>query len=170
MFDLHKKSLTLSHVNGRHEKHGDDNVLAADLKFIGKFSGDVLAEFAPTLRSAMFTKAEGGDLADQGSDVPTALRFKNLCQPLKFSNELVGAAVTLEYGLQEIIFDPAKVNSFALECFDGGTVKVTFRVQVSGISQESLARCFMLLDTLVPVTIVPPEEKAANDDDQRRAA
>ncbi len=168
MFDLSKKSLTLSNVNGRHEKHGEEDVLAADLKFSGDFSGDILAEFHPTLRSAMFAKNEGGDLADQGSDVPTALRFKNLCWPLKFTNELIGAAVTLEYGLTEIVFDPAKVNDFKVECCDGGTVKVSFRVQVSGIGEESLARCFMLLDTSVPVTIVPPEEK--HSEDMKKAA
>lgn len=93
MFDLNQKSFTLGHVNGRHEKHGEEDVLACDLKFKGDFDGGILAEFSPTLRHAMYAKHEGGDLADQGSDTPTAVRFPNLVQPLKFTNEIVGATV-----------------------------------------------------------------------------
>lgn len=162
MFDLDKKSCTLNHVNGRHEKHGEEDVLACDLKFKGDFDGDILAEFSPTLRSAMYMKKEGGDLADQGSDMPTAVRFPNLVQPLKFTNELVGATVALDYGLQTITFDTANVNEFNVECNEGGTVTVTFRVQVRP-SEEQLAKLFALLDTSVPVTITPPEVKLQND-------
>lgn len=162
MFDLSKKACFLAHCNGRHEKHGEDDVLACDLKFKGDFDGGILAEFHPTLRSLMYAKHEGGDLADQGSDTPTQLRFTNLVQPLKFTNEIVGATVTLEYGLKPIVFDTANVNEFKVECNEGGTVTVTFRVQVRP-TEEQLAKLFALLDTSVPVTITPPEEKLADD-------
>ena len=162
MFDLNQKSCTLGHVNGRHEKHGEDDVLACDLKFKGDFDSGILAEFHPTLRSLMYAKHEGGDLADQGSDTPTQLRFTNLVQPLKFTNEIVGATVTLEYGLKPLVFDTANVNEFKVECNEGGTVTVTFRVQVRP-TEEQLAKLFALLDTSVPVTITPPEEKLADD-------
>ena len=162
MFDLSKKSCTLNHVNGRHEKHGEEDVLACDLKFKADFDGDILAEFSPTLRSAMFAKKDGGDLADQGSDTPTALRFPNLVQPLKFTDEIVGATVDLDYGLKTITFDTANVNEFKVKCNEGGTVSVTFRVQVRP-SEAQLAKLFALLDTSVPVTITPPEVKLQND-------
>lgn len=162
MFDLQKKSCFLAHCNGRHEKHGEEDVLACDLKFKGDFDGDILAEFSPTLRSAMYAKKDGGDLADQGSDTPTAVRFPNLVQPLKFTNEIVGATVQLEYGLQTITFDTANVNEFKVECNEGGTVTVTFRVQARP-TEEQLARLFALLDTSVPITITPPEEKLQQD-------
>lgn len=162
MFDLHEKSCTLRHVNGRHEKHGEDDVLACDLKFKGDFDGGILAEFHPTLRSMMFMKSAGGDLADQGSDTPTALRFPNLVQPIKFTDEIVGATVTLDYGIKPLVFDTANVNEFKVECNEGGTVTVTFRVQVRP-TEEQLAKLFALLDTSVPVTITPPEEKLADD-------
>ena len=162
MFDLDKKSCTLLHVNGRHEKHGDQDVLAVDMKFRGDFDGGILAEFAPELRHSLFKKESGGDLADQGSDTPTKLRFPNLLQPLKFEDEIVGATVGLEYGLQTITFDTANINEFKIECHEGGTVTVTFRVQARP-SEEQLARVFALLDTSVPVTITPPEVKLQND-------
>jgi len=162
MFDLSKKACFLAHCNGRHEKHGEDDVLACDLKFKGDFDGGILAEFHPTLRSLMYAKHEGGDLADQGSDTPTQLRFSNLVQPLKFTDEIVGATVTLEYGLKPLVFDTANVNEFKVECNEGGTVTVTFRVQVRP-TEEQLAKLFALLDTSVPVTITPPEEKLADD-------
>lgn len=167
MFDLSKKSCTLHHVNGRHEKHGEEDVLACDLKFKGDFDGDILAEFSPTLRSAMYAKKVGGDLADQGSDMPTALRFANLVQPLKFTDEIVGATVEIEYGLKVITFDTANVNEFKVECNDGGTVTVAFRVQARP-TEEQLAKLFALLDTSVPVTIAPPEVK--HQEDLKKAA
>jgi hypothetical protein len=162
MFDLDKKSCTLLHCNGRHEKHGEDNVLACDLKFKGDFDGDILAEFSPTLRSAMYAKKDGGDLADQGSDTPTAVRFPNLVQPLKFSDEIIGAAVTVAYGIGDIVLETCDINNFRVECKDGGTVTVTFRVQARP-TEEQLARLFALLDTSVPITITPPEEKLQQD-------
>lgn len=167
MFDPNEKNCTLLNVNGRHEMHGPDKVLAVDLKFRGDFDGDILAEFAPALRSAVFAKNEGGDLADQGTDTPTKLRFPNLIQPLKFENEVVGARVKLPYGLQTIEFETADVNKFEIECHDGGTVTVSFRVQARP-TEEQMARCFALLDTQVPITTTPPEVKLA--DDLREAA
>lgn len=167
MFDLNKKGVTLLHVNGRHEKHGEDDVLAVDLKFRGDFDGGILAEFAPELRHSLFKKESGGDLADQGTDTPTKLRFPHLVQPLKFGNEVVGARVELEYGLQTIAFETANINEFKVECHEGGTVTCTFRVQARP-TEEQLARVFALLDTAVPITITPPEVKLA--DDLREAA
>jgi len=167
MFDLNEKNCTLLNVNGRHEMHGPDKVLAVDLKFRGDFDGDILAEFAPALRHAMYAKTEGGDLADQGTDTPTKLRFPNLIAPLKFEDEIVGGRVELQYGLQTIAFETANINKFEVECHDGGTVTVAFRVQARP-TEEQLARCFALLDTQVPVTITPPEVKQAEE--QRLAA
>lgn len=162
MFDLTEKNCQLLNVNGRHESHGDENVLAVDLKFRGDFDGDILAEFAPSLRTAIYAKTEGGDLADQGTDTPTKIRFPNLIQPLKFDNEIVGARVDLQYGLQTIRFETANINKFEIECHDGGTVTVSYRVQARP-TEEQLARCFALLDTQVPITITPPEVKRADD-------
>lgn len=158
MFDITQKNCLLRNVNGRHEKHGDENVLAADIEFDGDFTGDILAEFSPSLRSMMYEMAPDGDLADQGSDTPTKLRIPNLCMPIKFDNEVVGADITIPYGTGDITFQTADINKFRVTCHEGGTVSVAFRVQVKP-SQDQLAKLFALLDTVVAVSVVPPELK-----------
>lgn len=163
MFDLNKKGCTLAHINLRDEKHGDDNVLAVDLKFQGDFTGDILAEFGADLRDCLFKMAEGGDLADQASDTPTQLRFPQMIQPLKFDAEITGAKVTIEYGLGDLVLPICNVNNFKVECHDGGTVRVTFRVQAKPTG-EQLAKISSLLASSATISIESP--RAANDDQQ----
>lgn len=163
MFDIEKKPCTLQHINIRDEKHGDENVLAIDMKLTGDFDGDILSEFGAELRHALYKKAEGGDLADQASTVPTALRFPKMIQPLKFSDEIIGAAVTVAYGIGDIVLETCDINNFRVECKDGGTVRVTYRVQAKPTG-EQLAKLSQVLGSAVEVSIDPPE--AANEAQQ----
>ena len=156
MFDIDKKTCILDHINIRDEKHGDENVLAIDLKLHGNFDGDILAEFWPELRHSMFKKAEDGDLADQGSDAPTALRFPNLAIPLKFHDEIIGAGVKMAYGIGEIDLEVCDINKFAVTCHEGGTVSVAFRIQAKPTGDQ-LSKLSQMLGTQVDVSINPPE-------------
>lgn len=167
MFDIEKKPCTLQHINIRDEKHGEENVLAIDMKLTGDFDGDILAEFGPELRHALFKKADGGDLVDTASDVPTALRFPKMIQPIKFAQEIIGATVTVAYGLGDIVLETVNVNSFKVECHEGGTVRVTYRVQAKPTG-EQLAKLSQMLGSSVDVSIDPPE--AANDGKQNLEA
>lgn len=165
MFDIEKKPCTLQHINIRDEKHGDGegNVLAVDIKFAGDFDGDILAEFGAELRHALYKKADGGDLVDTASDNPTALRFPKMQQPLKFAHEIIGATVTVAYGLGDIVLETCDINNFRVECKDGGTVRVTYRVQAKPTG-EQLAKLSQVLGSAVEVSIDPPE--AANEAQQ----
>lgn len=156
MFDLDKKQCTLQHINIRDEKHGEENVLAVDLKFQANFDGGILAEFGPALRHSMYEKDEAGDLADQGSDVPTKLRFPLMAQPLKFGNEIIGAEVDVAYGIGSVKLDTCDVNGFKVECHNGGTVGVTWRIQAKP-SAEQLGKLSMLLGGTCEISITPPE-------------
>lgn len=156
MFDIHKKNCTLQHINLRDEKHGEENILAVDLKFQGDFDGDILAEFALELRHSLYKQADDPDLVDKASDVPTQLRFPNLVQPLRFTNEIIGAEVTCAYGIGDIVLATCDINNFKVEAKDGGTVSVTFRVQAKPTG-EQLAKLSMVLGGSVEVSIDPPE-------------
>ncbi len=155
MFDIENKACTLQHINIRDEKHGEENVLAVDIRFSGDFDGDILAEFGPALRACLYKKAEDGDLADQASTVPTAMRFPKMIQPLKFADEIIGAAVTVVYGIGDIVLETCNVNNFRVECKEGGTVRVTYRVQ-GNPSGEQLAKLSQMLGLIVDVSIAPP--------------
>lgn len=156
MFDLDKKTCRLTNVNARHEKHGEENVLAADMEFKAEFSNDVLAEFAPALRASLFEKDSSGDLADQAEDRPTKLRFPSLLQPIKWDAEIIGANLSIDHGMTPLSFDLADISKFRLECHEGGMVAVMFRAQVHP-SEAELAKLFMCLDTNVELSIETPE-------------
>lgn len=159
MFDLAKKTCRLTNVNARHEKHDDENVLAADMEFKAEFSNDVLAEFASALRASFYEKDTLADLADQAADRPTKLRFTSLLQPIKWDAEIIGAALTIDHGLSPLAFDLADISKFRIECHEGGMVAIMFRAQVHP-SEAELAKLFMCLDTNVDLTIEPPEVRA----------
>lgn len=159
MFDITAKTCRLTNVNGRHEKHGDENVFAADLELAADFSNDVLAEFAPALRSCLYERDDDGDLDARGQDRPTKLRFPKLVQPLKWDDEIVGATVTIDYGFTPLTFELVQVNKFRIELKEGGTVTVQFRLQLRP-TEEQVAKLLMRLDSEVAVTIEPPEARA----------
>lgn len=158
MFDLDKKNATLQHINIRDEKHGEENVLAVDLKFQADFDGDILAEFGPSLRHSMYEKDDNPDLADQGSDVPTKLRFPMMVQPLKFGNEIIGASVNVAYGIGNFALDTCDINNFKVECHNGGTVSVTWRIQAKPTA-EQLGKLSTLLGSQCEISITPPESE-----------
>lgn len=94
-------------------------------------------------------------VADQASTVPTAMRFPKMIQPLKFADEIIGAAVTVVYGIGDIVLETCNVNNFRVECKEGGTVRVTYRVQ-GNPSGEQLAKLSQMLGLIVDVSIAPP--------------
>lgn len=51
MFELNQQQAKLNSVNPRAEKHGTENVMAADLGFTVKVANGVLSEFHPKLRT-----------------------------------------------------------------------------------------------------------------------
>jgi len=155
MFDIFKKDCTLQHINIRDEKHGEENVIAVDIKFAADFDGDILAEFGPGLRALFYVRNDGGDLADQGNNQPTALRFPKMVQPIKFDDEIIGAKVTVAYGLGDIELDACNVNAFKIECKEGGTVRVSYRVQAKPTG-EQIAKLSQVLGSNVEVSITPP--------------
>lgn len=86
-----------------------------------------------------------------------------MIQPLKFSDEIIGATVTVAYGIGDIALEICNVNNFRVECKDGGTVRVTYRVQAKPTG-EQLAKLSQVLGASVDVSIDPPA--AANESQQ----
>jgi hypothetical protein len=96
--ELDKVVATLVNFNPRAEKNGKERVPAADLSIRVARDADVLAYFAPTLKSMIFDHAGPRDLAE---GMP--LRDKHMVYPLKRDEEMTGATVTIDYGVKETI-------------------------------------------------------------------
>lgn len=165
MFELNQTTVLFSHMNLRQEKHGEDSVLAVDLKMSFKATNDVLAMLHPSLKSRLYKRpdAMGADLVSQaGGDELIAYCFPQM-ESIKWAHEQYNNVVTFPYGLDgknDIVLDDAKVNSFTIECFDGGTVELSWKVQ-SVVTPEQIKGLSNRLETgkvEVSIVHVEPEE------------
>lgn len=159
MFELSKTKAKVVDFNPRAELHGNDGKLAGDIKFSVVLSADILAHFDPTLRSFLFHKRAGvqDDLANEAHDAPN-LRFPQMTVPVKWEMELVGAELTIHHGLggrSDIVLSGCKVNAFALEPKEGGSVIVGFRVQAP-LDEKIAGKLCALIQESPEITIEPP--------------
>jgi hypothetical protein len=151
---------TLSSVNMRAEMHGSDPIPATDLGLSMEGSNNLLLMFDPALKAALY-KREGEadepefDELDPTSNMPF-LRSSSISMPIALKNEYLGRRVTIDYGLggkSNIVLDNCDVNHFSVECSEGGSVKIKFRVQASGVSEKSLGKLASLVKHDIKVTV-----------------
>lgn len=155
-FALKKQKGKIAHLNVREEKHGDDPVLAVDVKVKADVSNKFLDDLSPGLRSALFA-AEGATQPDLDADHFTVLRFPQLA-PLKWDVSVVGGKLTLHGAKKadDLEFE-CHVKEATLSCKEGGTVELTFQAAVLPTTDEAgLLAGFLGKD--VKVSIVPVEQ------------
>lgn len=155
MFKLDKQSAKIAHVNLREEKHGEDPVLACDVKIVADVANDFLTQLSPTLKASLYqAEGEGSSaqppLIDDGTHLPV-LRFPQL-GPLKWDAKMPAASVTLHSRPKvELVAD---VNDLRLEPKEGGTVEITFRCQLEP-NPEQVGQLGALLGHTVKVSVAP---------------
>lgn len=157
-------TVKLDHINVRPEKHGDKSVTAVDVRLV--LTGEnrkVMGLIDPDLCAALYhdADAEAGQEAIEAVEpsLPN-LRFPRIKFPITWEDEIVGARVEIEYGINEqshIVFTPAKVNEFKLTGEEGGTTKLSFRVQCSALPDGALDKLGEKLGGETKVIVKPPE-------------
>lgn len=164
----HPTVVTVEHINIRDEHHGDETALAIDLKLSLEANNDVLEQFEPGMVGSFYRKgtapaARAGQAALDLEKAPdlNELRFPNL-DTQKWHEDLEDRIVTLDYGItgasKPLTLQPCKVNEFRMEMKQGGTVRVTFRVQHSEPDEGTLGKVGSLLKRQVRATIRPSAE------------
>lgn len=93
-FEISKTKGKVAHLNVREEKHGEDPVLACDVKIKADVSNKFLDELSPGLRAALFAKEGTQEPLVDGEDHLTVLRFPQLA-PQKWTVGMVGGEITL---------------------------------------------------------------------------
>jgi hypothetical protein len=162
----------ITSVNVRRENHGDDNVPSLDIGVEFNAGNDALAMFDSRLKAALYQKgrAAGEASAGQGeldlpvSDLPS-LRFPDLA-PLHWNAELHSQVLTVFAASGEVVeLAECKVNKFVVQCIEGGSLRVTFRVQKAGVERDEYGALAMMLDTDVDATLhafVPDRQQQSN--------
>jgi len=161
---LNEVTARLINVNPRPELHGEDKKPAADLKFHTLLPNSELAQFHPMLKAMLYVKdTDQADLVSQNDpEHATALRFPLLCRKaLSWESEIVGGKVTIHHGISaksHLVLDGAIVNEFRLEPLQGGTVGITFRVQIHP-DEKTAGKLCMLTGTDMTISVEPPAEE-----------
>lgn len=155
-------------VTARSEVHGQDREPASDVGLRADLPNDVLSIFHPSLKGALYyyDDARPKDLADQGKAHEPGflphLRFPQMGVPLGWDDEIPNARVTIKQKGESkgVILHPAKVNKFAFEPMDGGTVTLSLRVQYKPDERQA-GRLAMLVQQEVEVTLELVDEEPA---------
>ena len=161
LFSIDEQETKLLDVNPRKELHGEEDVLAADLKFEAKMLNDALAIFDPTLKWSMYDKDQHDLESKVNKDGAIKLRYPKM-SPFAWDHTVNSATVIIHKGghvKSDILLKECKIDGFRLECLDGGTVILTFRVQVHP-TEDLAGKLCMLTKKSVEISIEENEVKA----------
>lgn len=160
-FALKKCKAVVAHLNVRDEKHGEDPVLAVDVKIQADVANTFLDELATGMRAAFYVREgeKAGETFDIDAEHLPVLRFPSLAA-LKWKVGLVGCAFTIHGAKKAEDLDfQADVEGCTLALKEGGTVELTFQAAVHPEAQE-LARLGEFLAHEVKVSVVRVEMPA----------
>jgi hypothetical protein len=168
MFQLDNQRCTVSNVNPRAEKHGDENVIAVDVNLKTDISADVLEHFAPGLKAALYVKPKGSkqqELVEGAApDEGPALRFDGLLDPLRFRKEYIGYRAHITWGdlagsIQVELAD-CKVHRFVADVKPGGSCELSLQIQ-SRPGTDTMGQLCGLIQKEITLTLEPPQADAA---------
>lgn len=171
MFSLENQQAKIAHFNTRSEKHGDENVKAADLKIECTKHSSVLDHFDKGLRKALYRKPAPGDQTnlDLGDDGLTARKLPRLA-PLKWDEDFPGYKLQIVTGLavdEVLTLEDVELSNFVFEAMDGGSVSITFRATLYPDGRTA-GKLFQLIQETVEISLIPP--KAEEPAQQKLAA
>lgn len=155
-FHLTEKLARLVNVNPRAEIHGDERVPACDLRVSVELPNSALEMFDAALPKALFMPdPTEPDILDMGH--LDTVKFPKLA-PLKWKHEIIGAKVHIGYGIDTtsgVDLDLCDVDKFSVECRNGGTVAIDFRIVCKPDADDLGKLCTMIGGALV-LTVTPP--------------
>ncbi|USE79024.1 hypothetical protein NDR89_20520 [Cupriavidus gilardii] len=155
MLELDTELVKITHINTRNEKHGDEPVLAVDLKLQARLSNDVLSLFSPMLKASFYHKDESvqGDLVTDPGYLPN-LKHPSI-GPVKWAGDWEHHVLTVHNGVRaadDIVLDEARINKVQFDFQEGGTVFVNFRAQVHP-DEKTAAKLLSLLGQEVHMSL-----------------
>lgn len=168
MFQLDKHEACMTNCNTRIERHGDERVLAADMKFELKASNTILDYLEPGLRADLFRKPSKGEqqeIPEIGGNNLVAVKHPGL-EPLRLSHEFDGCEIELAGLLDHIeplLLVDVKLKKFVITPLEGGSVGLTFTASANVDSDEHKYLGEALVREDVRLTVSPPKRQAQDD-------
>lgn len=163
MLKCDEQVATISNVNLRAEKHGDDPVPACDIAVRFQTGAKVLDSLAKGLRSALYSSDEANGqkrVPGTGSgDDGEKFRFNGALGPLKIKKEWPGYKAGIVWGdlAGSINLQLADVNvtRISAEPQDGGTVEIALQLQCHP-TKEAYGDLAQINQREITLTLTPP--------------
>ncbi|MGF6957965.1 hypothetical protein [Paraburkholderia youngii] len=145
MMNFENHEVMLEHINTRMERHGDEEVLALDLKITFDLPNSSLDQLSGTLRRSLYDADDTTDMIDP--DITPHLRNPQL-GTLKWAGKYSPVLFVFHDGQSDdddLRFADAKLDKISVLPQDGGTCSYTARVQVYPADSDDTARIVDLL-------------------------
>lgn len=159
-FELERTRVHIVNVHPRRELRGDEHVPAVDVKLRLETGNVALSMFDGWLLTALYHRS--GAPADNPQyeldGLPKVTDWPNrrfpAMGPLHWNDEARGYTLRIDNGIGSVELDDCAINAFLLECKEGGTVVLTWRVQCDHIDEHAIGRLCCLIDVDCDVTLV----------------
>ncbi len=167
MFGFQMQTVKVLSFNPRAEKHGDENVLAGDLKLETVCHSSALNHFDPSWRKFLYRKPAVGEQTEmvfEKGDELTQRRNPKL-SPFKLDEDFPGYAVEIVSGLaldETLKLGDVELSKFTFEALDGGSVRITFSASFHPDGRTSGKLC-QLIQESVEMSLTPPSKDAQKD-------
>lgn len=161
---LQPQRAVLTSFTGRTETHGRERVPAVSFRL--KFTGPntLLDLLSPSLRLAVYTAAEGQEDLPGVEPATPLLRSRDV-KHLALDNAYEGWTVHLEHGIDEsthLEMGSAKIDAFAVDFHDGGTVDIECRVSTADLDRHGAGLLWSKQTLEVPVCFIAPKALETN--------
>ena len=175
MFGLDKSNVSVSNLNVRCERHGDERATCCDVKMVVDVPAESLNALSPGLCESLFRKPAKGDqlpLVEVGKKSEpgfTVIKHPGL-EPQKLKQKFPGYELHLAApeSENELFLADVEMKNFTIEPHEGGSTTITFTAS-SEVDDEEIGELLALLRGEDAVaTLVPPKAQAPAE--QKEAA
>lgn len=148
----------LSTFTARTEHHGPDLVSALTLGLAITGPNTILDLLAPGLRDALYMRTDDAQEALDGVEPPTPkLRTKLLGLLSIAVPEIIGGTLFVQWGVgEDMAFGDCRAGKWRIECFDGGSVTLFFKVSTSDVSEDEAGHLFGKQGQTIMIRFEPP--------------
>ncbi len=156
MIEFAQRPVRIAHINVRSETHGDEEVIAVDLKLTFELPNTSLDGLSPSLRASLFDAANDADIFT-GDEGPPLVRVRHPhLGLLRWSETWREMRLALHTGgkpKDDLCFDNVTFGRVTMHPREGGTVAYTARAQVHPRTEGVTAKLVTLLKHEVPGTL-----------------
>lgn len=153
-------------LNVRTENHGDGLARAIDLKCHMDLPNSWLDQLDPSLLDMLFKPVEveeaQGKLEGVASVTKPLLRTHRIKFPMALDLDYSGYQLTVDRGLggsSNLVLQEVSLNKVTINCKEGGTVELGFRLQISNVGDEVIGRLSSYIKADMFIALLPPAMK-----------